>query len=175
MAGKFLYQDGDDALARRVQSVDRDMSELGSSVRQSLMPIIPRYSYQEWTIGNVATTIPNVWQSGQYIVPGLDGYINQRAEFTLTGVDQYGTGTTPMNYFYLYLNGDMVAKSELVDVSGPLAPLNPPVSLSYTRHVRAGDVFMLRACPPNGGSGSVATTVNVVVSLSVMYTNPITV
>lgn len=69
MAGKFMYQDGDDALARRVQQTQSDAVEQSASVAKSIWPIIEyltgangvAQASTSWSLQSTANAIDFMW------------------------------------------------------------------------------------------------------------------
>lgn len=83
MAGKFLYQDGDDALARRVQQTQSDAVEQSASVARSIWPIIEyltgangvAQALGTWDRMSTVNVTETVWKD-------FDGGLDASMEFT---------------------------------------------------------------------------------------------
>lgn len=158
----FPYGDGRQVLHDMSVQSRRAERENPASVRDSLLPIIPRFTMQTKTYDRVDNKIPEKWQSDSISVPypdsdGLDiAFAGMDATAHLENADIIG-----LLSFQILRNGVVAVQCGTQDLYDVFGSSTPHQYGMWAGPVSPGDVFSMRAAQTNGTDGFKALSTGV--------------
>ncbi|MCT6900905.1 MAG: hypothetical protein M3Z40_07645 [Bifidobacterium sp.] len=159
----FMFPTGDGRQSLHDMSVQsrRAEREIPASVRDSLLPIIPRFTMQTKTYDRVDNKSPEIWRSDSISVPypGSDGL--DVAFAGMDGTAHLEDDTAGLLSFQILRNGMVAVECGAQDLYDVFGSSTPHQYGMWAGPVSPGDVFFMRAAQTNGDDGLKALSTGV--------------